>query len=284
MQLKKIKNFTSIPQSIVYDGNQVVLDANKEQFFPVAVADEFLAECGNFVREVNIAQLYKETGKSDMVYLANMTGNPDAVASVKVKDLVSKGKWGMLERDNPLKEARDLHWTMKGAQQEYQGPEGLEGINTFPTTYQIPRYSRRAFPPNVARWITARDARNEPHYRGQVIESRPVEWAPDITWDLDDITLFLQLCDPKAVLGPTEAELAERDAELGEDEKAIKLHEAKELALQRVHFRISEPKYPLPKKKAFDAVKAKRGVDPNAPVKRGPGRPRKNPVEDQAQQ
>ena len=274
MQLKKIKNFTAVAQSIVVDGNQIVLDGNTERFFPVEIANEFLAECGHQVREVNIAQLYKEASSDKLVYLANMTGDPDASTSVKVKDVVSKGKWGMVDRENPLKTARDLVFQMKGPQQEYQGPEGLEGLNVGPTIYNIPRYQRRAFPVHIARWILTRDARCEQHYRNQVIESRPVEWAPDSDWDLDDIRLFLQLCDPSVNLGPSESELTETYATLGEDEQLVKLYEAKELALQRVHFRISNPQYSLPKKKQFDAIQKKQaGLEP---VKRGPGRPRKD--------
>lgn len=275
MQLKKIKNFSGVPQSIVLDGNQIVLDANKEQFFPVEVANEFLAECGNTVREVNIAALYAENASDQLVYLANMTGNPDALEIVKVKQ-PTKGVWGLHDAPNPKREARDLSWQMKGPQQEYQGRDGTqEGMNVFPTTYSIPRYQRRAFAPHIARWIVSRDARSEQHYRGQVIESRAVPWAPDSTMDLDDIRLYLKLCDPTAVLGVSQEELDASCVGMPEDQKLIALYEAKELALQRVHFRISDPAYPLPKQKQFNAVKAKSG----APVaeKRGPGRPRKTP-------
>lgn len=276
MQLKKIKNFTSVPQSVVVDGDQIVIDANTERFFPVEIANEFLAECAESIREVNIAQEYKESTKDDMVYLANMTGNPDAVETVKVKQ-PTKGVWGMHDTANPLREPRDLSFQMKGPQQEYQGPEGLEGINVFPTTYRIPRYSRRAFMPSVARWIMTRDARCEPHYRNQVIESRPVSWAPDNDWDLDDIRVYLKLCDPRAELGLDQAEVEASCVGMSESEKTIKVYEAKELALRRVHFRISNPAYPLPKQKQFDAFKKKQSGGGDVPVKRGPGRPRKNP-------
>ena len=275
MQLKKIKNHSAIPQSVVIDGLQVILDKNCEQFFPEAVADAFLAECGGFIKEVNIAQLYKEEAKQTLVYLANMTGNPDAPATAKVKQPVDKGRsWAYQPVDNPLRAPRVLAWQMKGPQQEYQGEQGLEGLNVFPTTYSIPPYTRRAFEPRVAQWILSRDARCEPHYRGQVCESRAVSWAPDMNWELDDVRLFLRLCDPHAVLGPTAAEV---DAACGEamkeDERLIKVFEAKELALQRVHFRLSDPKYPLPKQRAFDAVKRKESGEV---IKRGPGRPRKD--------
>jgi len=276
MQLKKIKNHSPIPQSIVVEGMQVILEKNSEQFFPVEIADAFLAECASYVKEVNIAQLYQEDERAKLVYLANMTGDPDGSATVKVKQPTDKGRsWAYQPVDNPLLAPRTLAWQMKGPQQEYHGEVGLEGLNVFPTTYSIPPYSRRAFEPRVATWILSRDSRCEPHYRNQVLESRAVAWAPELAWDLDDIRLFLRLCDPGAVLGPTEAELLAACAEdMWEDKKLVKLYEAKELALQRVHFRISNPKYPLPKKRDFEAVKRRENDEP---VKRGPGRPRKNP-------
>lgn len=274
MQLKKIKNFTSVPQSVVIEGDQVVLDSNKEQFFPLEVANQFLAECGDSVKEVNIAQVYKESANTKLVYLANMTGNPDAPATVKVKQ-PTKGVWGWHDTENPLRKARDLVFRMKGPQVEYQGKEGTEGLNSFGGMFDIPRYTRRAFEPAIARWITTRDARAEQHYRGQVIESRAVEFAPDAEWALDDIRLFLQLCDPTVDLGPEQKSIEDEYVGAAEDEQAIKMYEAKELALQRVHFRISDPQYPLPTEKAFNAVKKKHGT-PVAPTKRGPGRPRKD--------
>lgn len=278
MQLKKIRNFTATAQSVIVDGNQVVLDGNTERFFPSDIANLFLAECGAFVKEVVVAAV-KETATDERIYLANMTGNPDAPASVGVK-FPQKSQygmgWGLRDEANPVKAARELKYVMKGAQVEFQGQDGLEGQNTFPTTYKIPPYTRVPFPPHIANWIMSRDARNEPHYRGQVMQSRYVAFAPDSDWDLDDLRLFLKQCDPKAQLGPSEAQVNADNQGADEETLLIKIYEAKEVALQRIHFQISNPQVNLPTPKTFEQFKARELGLPMPEVKRGPGRPRKD--------
>jgi len=257
---KRIKNISGVEQSIVFNGKQLTIGKRDEMEMDDEVADTFLDRCEGFVVEaIEIGGIVEEDEES-VIWVANMTGDPDARATVPQKVLVGKGSWGTQEVTNPLKEAREIRRQMQGAMVEQMGKAGLEGLNLLPITISVPPYQRRKLPTHIGKWFLQRSAMGTP---GAVIKSRAKSnFEPDLKWELDDMRVYLQLVDSSVTghdLGATFKKLkseVSRQRKGGEEELRKKVRAAKEILMKRLHKRLADPRYRLPSKSEFDEFKA----------------------------
>lgn len=257
MKLKVIRNLTATTQSCVLDGQQVLLQPREEKVVSEQTAKAFLHHCSPYVKEVQPEEFggvaIEKTGMED-IWLANMTGNPDASDTIPTK-MFSEKRWKDTTCGNPKKAALVISREFDGGMRPYKNGPYEEALNLPSTTISLPPYSRKKFPKNIATWFLARDGVQEPGMRGAAIRSRaPSSFEPTIDWELDDMRLYLQLCDHKAVLGPTREELL-RKAVADNVPSDVPIYEAKLLAMRRLHFRLADPNVRLPSKGEFDEMK-----------------------------
>jgi hypothetical protein len=261
MALVRLRNNTGVAQNIVYDGRQIIMGPHEENDFVQTVADKFLEVRSPLVSLVqdDIGGVYEEQSP-DIVWVANMTGNPDAPDQVKAKLFVNR-QWQMVDTDNPNKPPRPLVLHCDMGMREYVAKDGAtEALNLGKQEIRIPPYKRRPMPSSKARWWLNRDATGEPHFRRASIKSRaPTTFEPRPEniddWSLDDLRSYLKLMDPQAELGRSEEQVA-REAKKRNHRKdeEIRAHieEEKNLTVKRLYFRLVDPRYPIPTRRDFE--------------------------------
>jgi len=261
MALVKLRNNTGIAQNIVFEGKQIIIGPHEEGDYVKPVADKFLEVRAPLVSVVqdDIGGVYEEASSS-VVWVANMTGNPDSSDIALAKLFVNK-QWQLTEVDNPNKKPRPIQLKCDLGMQEYTAKDGaLEALNLGKKVIRIPPYKRRALPAHEARWLLNRDAVSEPHCRGAAIKSRaPSDFEPRPStiddWSLDDLRAYLKLMDPEAENGRSEEQVT-RDAKKRNHRKPeeIKVHveEEKNLIMKRLFFRLADPQYPVPSRRDFN--------------------------------
>lgn len=258
MELKIVRNLTAVDQSVVYKGTQITLRPKEEKPFVKEVADFFLAEAPLYVQEIeaeNFGQPYEAPNDIADIWVANMSGDPDAPETVKVKKWHER-QWSLVDVPNPKKDpitvGRDLDLGMTAYTDASDHPAAL---NLGKKRIAVPPYNRRKLPLAIGEWFLERDGSQFPTMRGVCIKSRaPSTFEPNMQWNLDDMRLYLKLTDASAVEGPSEAACV-RSATKGNVEPELVLFEAKALCMKRLHKRLVDPQYRLPNKKEFDSFK-----------------------------
>ena len=94
-----IQNNTGVPQSIVFKGRQIILDASSTGSFDEEVAKKFIESRSPLVSIVEEEpDLFN--GGTEMVWVANFTGNEDLPETISVKHWTN-GRWTHTEIPNP---------------------------------------------------------------------------------------------------------------------------------------------------------------------------------------
>lgn len=231
------------------------------------MADTVIAVYGKKRFEVvdvgSIAATFVPKEKPKTVWVANVTGNPDAPATVKAGKMKNR-QTGLIEEvtvENVNRQPRTIHMEMIGEQGKYTDKHGNDqGYTKFPKIIEIPPYQRRELEAHVGSWIVRRDNMAPPHERGAVIKSRDhVDFEPSVDWSIDELHEYLGYVDPvcqkTGLCGPSEAALVKKHKglKLEMEKRRVKLE-----ALKRLHFRLSDPKYRLPTQKEFADYMASR--------------------------
>ena len=250
-----IKNNTGVPQSVVFKGQQIILDANGQKSFDQEVAEHFLNNRSPLVSKVEESPDIYDTG-TEMVWVANFTGNKELPETISVKQWAG-GRWVWAEMPNPLREPIVAERFMDGGMKEYTAKDGApEAHNLAKIRFRLPPFTRRLFPKNLASWSLHRDAVGD--LRGSIMKSRaPSSFEPTEAWTLDDMRGYLRLIDPAAKVGPSEVDV--RSA-AGKDPEAVRagesgiqayVNDAKREMLNRIFFRVADPQYHLPTREEF---------------------------------
>jgi hypothetical protein len=275
MNLHRVYNGLNTPAFVVIGGEEISIAAGGTELLDDTALAKMLQKYGPEAITVSAAQsIHKPVVKSKFVWIANMTGDPDAGKTVTVKVPADKGRtWVPTEVPNPKWEARTIKRTMQGSQDIYRTEKGEFSHNRFPLTYELPPYTRMEVDEKTARWMLRRDGYSEPHARRQIMKSRePSNFEPNMDWELDDIQIYLRLIDPeckrigsntKATIDKVKKTAAYRNAsENGKKRKLAEgLYKEKETMLQRVFFRIANPAYRLPTRDEFIALKTGKHPD-----------------------
>jgi hypothetical protein len=274
IQLKTIRNTTGVPQNLIYRGRQFILGPNDEQTFEQAIADAFLEKCAPMVTTVQteLGAAWAPELQKKTIWVANMTGNPDAAPTVKDRryDRTSM-KYQEVDVVNPNLKPHPISREMKGGHKQYTARDGgLVQEAVASKIWVIPQYRRVPMPEEAAEWFLNRDAMQGPS-RGAVIRSRErTAFEPDMSWQYNDMQNYARLVDPSMNVGPSDAELAKTvkaevdllakehewtsrkiENELRERGKEA-LRRAKNELYQRLYFRLVNPDYPLPTRTEYN--------------------------------
>lgn len=208
---KLLRNTVGVPQSIIHKGKQFVIKPGETETFDDILAAVFLERCAPMVEEVVETGEAKYQSDANLVWVANITGNPAASATVK-STAVNRETRKLMEVDvpNPNKAPRTIEREMKGGHKAFYAQDGgLVQLSMGGTYYSIPPRKRIQMPKQIAEWFVSRDNLSGPG-RGAVMLCRaPSQFEPDIGWELDDMRAYLRLTDPTADLGPDEATIAQ---------------------------------------------------------------------------
>lgn len=258
-ELVQLRNNTSVAQSVVYNGRQIVLDPRDTTQFVKEVADKFIEMRSPLVSvvEQEVGGIYSEDD-NDLIWLANFTGNPDASGLIDDKKWIDK-RWQTIKIPNPNKEPRELTHQWDPGQETYIGKDGtLEGLNLSPVAYVFPPYQRRLVPSDIANWALKRDSLSGQTTIGALRLSRAKSnFEPDMSWTLNDMRSYLRLIDPQSEIGPSEEEVrrvSKKDSRIknaGEEGFKAAVEESKRLLFKRVYFRAADPRYSLPSQGEF---------------------------------
>jgi hypothetical protein len=282
MASKTLQNLTDRPLPIFYEGTQYTLEARGQpgstRPLPSDVADFAKAQYGNFVMELGEQDAVSYVNKviDQDVWLANMTGNPDAPFDFLVKKVRNK-KTGELEErreENENREPQIVEEQMGARHEFYEGKfmgiSGTQGMNTrtIPArTWRIMPYQRVKVSALIAAEFLKRDMSRLPHQQGKVIQSRaPGEFEPRMNWPPDQKRAWLELVDQKfrrnpALLGKSEKDIR---AEFGDDKisKAAAdqaVAEADDTLWRHCVLRTFDPTYALPSERDFEIYAKRNG-------------------------
>jgi hypothetical protein len=269
MEFVKIKNHAEAVKT-VFDpqGNQHFIPARSVATLRPDLADLFERthpEC----RKVVVGGIQKDAKviQNENIWIANMTGNPEAPKKVTVKHYDAKTKrWLPTEIPNPLAEPCEVIRSMGGGMKEYIDKAGnVMARNLAPTKYVIDPFQRIEVPKNVGQWMLNRNASSTG--KGSILRSRaPTELDSAIHgWPIEKIEALVKYVDPmcRKVANTREKMLSvyKGKNKLSDQELELKLFNEKEAWVKRAHFRLADPKYDLPTLFVFEQWYASRGKE-----------------------
>lgn len=255
--IKSIRNKTNVSQSIVYKGKQLILNPKEERAFPGDIADQFLEDCENYVEltPLNLGMSNAKAEDKKTIWIANVTGNPDLPETIPYVKLSGKDRISTTI-PNPKREARTIARRFHLGMKEIQKGDGtLDGLNLGNMLISLEPFTRRELPKEIGEWFLHRDNLGEKEFTGACARSRaPTEFEPDMTWELDDMRLYLRLVDPKALQCRSDHEVRIQ-AVAAEQDVDIALFEEKALCMKRLFFRLIDTKYRVPTAMEFTKLK-----------------------------
>lgn len=249
-----IQNGTDVEQA-AYDvsGKKHVLIPHAVLPFPTAVARLFLEQRSSYVSVWKSVRVPPAKAGEQIVYVANVTGNPFLPQTVDWKYLDKATKLERIEKiPNPLRTPFPIRRLYAQPQVIGMSPGGTKTTFSTPAIpVVIPPWQRVAVPLSCAEWLTRRDAQQEEHFAGALIMARaPAAFEPNETWELHEMMVFARLMDDKA-----QGWISEKEAFKALDSNDdVKLAELKIKLLNQLFYRLVDERYALPPKEAFDAA------------------------------
>jgi hypothetical protein len=212
--------------------------------------------------------------KIERVWVANMTGNPDA------PDLVPgfnrDAQFGDLE-PNPNKKARTLYLQGVGRyDEEIRSEGGIIIKKTWPgREVSLEPFTQIEVTAGEAHAFLNMDATMPDGHRGSCIRSEDISniFQPEISWDLDTRRAYLEMLPEdgelfpagKKVMGPSEGELRESLVGQMPRQVAEALDAAKRACWERIVLRLFRPSIRKPTQRQFEQFVSKKL--PSAKVK-----------------
>lgn len=256
MDLITLRNKSRSPQQVFVSNRMYTIDVGEEKSFTKEVASAFSNECGPLVDAVytdSIGGVYQDKRQATTMWVANITGNPDAPEFV-YRNKVTDMKTGYVEKvsyPNPIRQAFDIKAKMHGSEIQYAGPHGDPESRMSPAIlFEVPAFNRCELPIAYAKWLLNRDRVSDFINRGRLMKSRaPWVFEPTMDWSLEEMQVYLSLCDAKAKLGEREPDLKAR---VDRNDFDRELFDAKRFMMKRLFFRIANPDVKLPTKQMFE--------------------------------
>ena len=167
---------------------------------PTEVAQLFLAQRGKFVQPYVALALPRVPGE-DLVWIANVTGDPFAPATVKVL-YFDRDKNMEVEQEvpNPRYKARPITRKMNGQQTiqaaESGEPGAKESVSHPEITIKLPPFSRHSCSRSIADWLERRDAQQDELMVGSIkIVRAPTDYEPNDSWSQEEMLAYGELID-----------------------------------------------------------------------------------------
>jgi hypothetical protein len=274
LKLKRIRNNTGSKPYVTHRGVRIELTQHGEELFDEVIADKFLEAYPGVVVEAeeDFGTVAQATPEPKKIWVANVTGDPDAPDNIMVRQWIKKA-WTTVPIENTAKHAVALREWAEGPMVEYTARDGtLEALNMPGHYVTIPAYKRVEMEAHIANWFMDRTIMSAPKVTGgkrpvkAIFSRKPSQFEPDSSWELDEIVDYLCLVDPDAPEQKGEDELQEnyKKAKLTEEEVDVRLGEAKREVLRRLYFRLVNPEFRLPTRKEFKAFQKTREIEAGA--------------------
>ena len=262
-----VRNTGRVEQYVIVDGRRHALSPHQIRVLEEPIARAFLERCSpHVVRETGINSVEDDRPRGDLVYLYNLSGNPDLPAQIEVVD-VQKGLSVRRMIDNPLRTGTPVFRELSGS----ETPTVVKGENTTrrnpPRRITIFPWTRKGFEKGEAQWMLNREAGRSATQRSLARSRPPSGFEPNDSWSLNDLIAYAHIVDPKCPLVATEEKIIAlfsagstklADA-VGFEVKGKGLDritdEASQLMLQRLFFRVANPDYRLPSREDFEQVR-----------------------------
>jgi hypothetical protein len=246
--LVTVQNLSSRPKSIVYQGKQITIGPSTNETYQKEVADRFLStHVGTVVNvEAGLSQDVGDVTGVDTMWVANITGDPDAPDMVTGEPYMNKqGEKVIPQFPNPRKNAMVVKRPYDLGQQPYIEKDGSESaLNLAKIMVVIPPLGRRQLSKDIGEWMLNRDRITDPGARGRLMKSRaPSSFEPDMTWPLDEMRIYIKLCDASKEVGASEATIT---AEGGD------VDAAKRTLWPRLFMLLVNPEVRLPTRQEFN--------------------------------
>lgn len=264
-EIVTVRNRINQPVSVIFNGKRVVIEAFEEMSMPQLVANKFLEAHPNSVENTlddafGASMTPQETPKT--MWLANVTGNPDAPESFKYErfDKVT-GKMIDVFEANPNRKPRLLKYAMKGAEVLEKNKDGVTESTYRPGRYfELSPYRLMEVDADVGRWIMQREMRARTAGGTACVIARKLpEFSPNYSWSIEDLRTYLTLlrdCDLRDTkkYGATTAMLT---SQFGSKPKELELriHDAKRALMKYIYFCQINPSIPLPTREEFEEAR-----------------------------
>lgn len=266
MKAKKLRVYNQSPKPVQVNvrGQLVVLGPFEEALYDAELARLFMHKHPGIVKEANFfdkkAAMQFEMPKT--IWVANMTGDPDAPKTIKKKEFV-KRHWEVVEYDNPTLHPRPLKEEALGEWVEFKDRGGfLSSDRKNGKVYELPPYRRLEMLAPQGDWFLSRCMnasevdKNNHRIPVAILSREPSDFEPDMEWNLDEMLAYLQYIDASAVRADSEADVVKkmrRRKNIKQTEIEDKIEEEKRLCMKRLYFRLVDPKIPLPTRQEFVA-------------------------------
>lgn len=264
-QLVTLRNNTENFLHVIHNGQRESLPPFSEEIFREDVAKAFFAEHKGRVEYMDLDNLSAPVVDPNIpktVWVANVTGNPDA------PDTVADKRFNQLRKDYEEYQVTNKHKKPKPVEMNMKGDEFVEtlqdgstrSVRTSDKNILIPEYRVIELPANQAGWLLNRARQDSKGGYTFAIRSRPMpEWRPNRNWSLDDMRLYYGLAkdvkwDDYERYGRSEAQYKAQFSS-NPDEVELTINRQKLLYLKRIFFVLADPTNVLPIKEEFETAK-----------------------------
>lgn len=243
----QLYNTSEIDQAAYADGKRYVMTAQEIRFWPKDVATAFLTQRGRYVQVYKAVYIPPSPGE-DLVWLANVTGNPFLPETLtKTRFDRQRGFEESFEIPNPKRTAAPLEFEMQAQQIIKEGKYGYkESWSMPPKRIKIPPRTRIPCPRSTAEWLIRRDSQMGEDRAGSLIECRaPSGFEPNESWSLEDTLIYAEMVDSQR----NWKKLVPKDGS-SEAEKQIAI------LTGWLFYRLVDERYALVDRQSFEARKA----------------------------
>lgn len=293
-----LENLSQVSQQ-VFDEDNVIhsLPALARFPFPESIADKFLTERGEFVRIYSPSVIPKQKSVDEpMMWIANVTGDPDAPETVELEDQTRQGPVKR-QYNHSCHRERPIEYKMHVDQKVVKDASGLPfALNLPPVKIRLLPMDVVQVPYHVGQFVLGRASSLlavDEKLGAPVREiRRPGDFQPNQTWTIADIWLYMQLMAPDKFTVNREKTICQKVAHnaLTTFEKVLKeapnkANELKKEVWKHAFFTLIDKQYALIPKEYFKKAKteansklakAENAAEEENLVSRGPGRPRKS--------
>lgn len=260
VKLKTLRNKRRGQMSLLV-GEGYALEGGSEITLPKNLADEALELYPEDLEEVEFGALGKDVveEKSRLVYLANLSGDPDAPGrvTVRVRKDPSTGAPVEITEENRLAKATPFkHEYTSGQFPETFTANGVKQQKGNPRHKLVVEPGTRiGVERRIAEGLLASASLNKPESRRWVIEAREPgkHFEPRQTWSLDQLRAWLYMVEKDLkICGPSEADLRKSIRPQTSAKADIAVEEARRLMWRRCWLRMVDPLKDIPGKSAFE--------------------------------
>lgn len=260
--LVNLRNKTRSTHSIMVGAGYLV-EPFKELVLPRDEADLAMRRYPDILEQVDVGTIGNAIAldKDAPIWIANMSGDPDASESVTIGkkknrltgELIDDKVENMLHQPLPYK----IKWREK-TKKVKQGSATIE-MKPAKRTYRVEPYERKPVEAGLAKRMLSRAAGHGPGARGWVIASRqPTSFEPNGDWSLEEMRAWLFMVDGQANCGPSEQELRKKARSEMDADRLIQ--QEKITMLKRCFLRAANPKFELPSRSEFEKFIGRKDV------------------------